>query len=498
MEQEQIRRVYNLPPVFLATTYEEAELMMKQFTQFYRLTAGSPGPVGFDTEITSNFITKEQRRQEVSLIQVATQDVCLLFQIYNIMGVKQKLNVPFPPRLKTFLEDPDQLLCGVGVKGDASWLRQDYNVHCGGLVDLSDMAAARNIPQGSLAALDEMFGRPGREVIKTKKILGWNWDKEVLKELWIWYAAKDAFSGVAIYQNMISGTPKSLLSQTKPENGMLMDAIQQKKIPLTEKGRVEFVLRTLTKAHGIGKSFSCEDMLATIVRGCAWLSSRSPKEQNLEARLYLQRLIRDVKIVPAEIPWGHSASGNVTLKAGSKIMIRDQRLSSLLRTREGLGVVKPFFNNRTLNKVVLSRKRYTTKPKSLKTQGDQDLRDLKMFMGFAHMWDQPRRLTGMVNEYQQANQRNQRSAATKKEKDTLKKSLGMDLAMSAMPSVQACLQADREESNMVWTQFMDRLLKRKVCILKGDQYMLEPALSSRLVVACNQEAPWILPPESAA
>lgn len=209
---------------------------------FYRSTKGSPGPVGFDTETTSSFITKVRGRQEVSLIQLATQDVCLFFQIYNIMGLKQRMTLPFPPRLKAFLEDPNQLMCGVGTNGDSACLRKDYGILCKGLVELSKMTAKKKKSLKSLAALDGVYGRPGREVYKTKKILSWNWDKEVLQERWIWYAAKDAFAGVAIYENLISGTPKPAPVE------------DHRLVPLTEEEeRTVQALSALTKAHGIGK-----------------------------------------------------------------------------------------------------------------------------------------------------------------------------------------------------------------------------------------------------
>jgi len=223
---------------------------MEIFMDFYQFTKGSPGPVGFDTKATSNVNIEERRRQEVSLIQLATQDICLLFQIYNIMGLKQKLTLPFPPRLKAFLEDPGQLMCGVGTHGDSVWLLRAYGIRCDGLVELSKIAVQRNIPLKTLATLDEVYGRPGREVFKTKSILSRNWDKEVLREEWIWYAAKDAFAGVAIFENLISGTPKPV-----QDEGTSMETIKQdhQTPPAKEEERAERILRALTFVHGIGK-----------------------------------------------------------------------------------------------------------------------------------------------------------------------------------------------------------------------------------------------------
>jgi len=241
MAEGKIQRVKNLPPIFLASTYQDAEMMMQLFTEYYQATKGDcgPGPVGLDTETTTTFITKVQ--QEVSLIQIATQEVCLLFQIYNILGVKQKKKIRFPPRLKAFLEDPKQLMCGVGIVGDAQGLRKDYGVNCQGIVELSQMATERRILGTSLADLDGMYGRPGREVIKTRKILGWNWDREPLDPKCIWYAAKDAFAGVAIYENMLAG-------QLKPDYQTFAQ-----RFPMTEEETAEEILEVLGKICGKGK-----------------------------------------------------------------------------------------------------------------------------------------------------------------------------------------------------------------------------------------------------
>ena len=97
---------------------------------------------------------------------------------------------------------------GSTIQGDAQGLRDSYRIACAGVISLEDMATKRNILARSLADLDAMFGRPGREVIKTKALLGWDWDSTKLDPRWVWYAAKDAFAGLAIYENMLANNIK--------------------------------------------------------------------------------------------------------------------------------------------------------------------------------------------------------------------------------------------------------------------------------------------------
>jgi len=201
MEEAKVTRVRVIPPVFLASTSVQADQAMELFTEYYKTVGNGagPGPVGFDTETTTGFLPRTG--SGVSLVQIATQDLCVMFQVYRITNNNKRPEL-FPRRLKQFLEDPKQLLTGVSASGDARLLKQSYDVNCTGVVNLEDMAKEKKILARSLQQLDSMFGRPGREVIKTRALLGWDWDRETLDPKWVWYAAKDAFAGVAIYENL--------------------------------------------------------------------------------------------------------------------------------------------------------------------------------------------------------------------------------------------------------------------------------------------------------
>jgi hypothetical protein len=242
-----IRRVRQYPPVFLIGTYEQAELAMQIFTEYYQLTTEGLGYVGFDTETECHWDNPAAQRDEVSIIQMASQDVCLLFQINRIINVTRR---PFPPRLKAFLEDPSHLKLGVGAKRDAKDLDRVFKLKCDGVVDLEVMALEKNVLERSLQDLDEKYGRPGREVYKTHAMLRWKWNAEELQPQWVWYAAKDAFAGIAIYENMVADRVKDTFKPYEERFPMTDDELKKDIMNFLEramggKGRVSPSLFTL-------------------------------------------------------------------------------------------------------------------------------------------------------------------------------------------------------------------------------------------------------------
>lgn len=230
-----IRRVRQYPPVFLIGTYEHAELAMQIFTEYYQLTTEGLGYVGFDTETECHWDNPAAQRDEVSIIQMASQDVCLLFQINRIINITRS---PFPPRLKAFLEDPSHLKLGVGAKRDAKDLDRIFKLKCDGVVDLEVMALEKNVLERSLQDLDEKYGRPGREVYKTHAMLRWKWNAEELQPQWVWYAAKDAFAGIAIYENMVANQVKDTF---KP---------YEERFPMTDDELKKDIMNFLERAMG--------------------------------------------------------------------------------------------------------------------------------------------------------------------------------------------------------------------------------------------------------
>ncbi|KAF9558054.1 hypothetical protein EC968_007304 [Mortierella alpina] len=377
MEEAQVRRLRQLPPVFVADTYEHAEIMMQLFEEYYHTTKGSPGPVGFDTETTSNFL--QSYHPSPSLIQIASQDVCLFFQIHRIIqgGAKGQPS-PFPPRLKRFLEDPEQLKAGVAAGNDAKELRQAYGVQCAGIINLETMAKEHKILAGSLADLDAMFGRPGREVIKTKKMLGWNWDSPNLNPTWVWYAAKDAFAGVAIYENMLSN---------KLKEGYIP---YEQQFPMTDSETAADICTFLEKSVGKSKKVTLGSLESTVAKSYSRFHKiYQPQDRSMHAKKYIKMLLDDGRVV------SHSTEPLSDLDKNALVSLAGRSISSMLRTPDGAAIVSKYFKDRQVDVSTLSPTGIT-----LPKEGeDEETTDMRLFLELASLWDQPRKLATLVSVY---------------------------------------------------------------------------------------------------
>lgn len=475
MEEAKVRRVRGLPPVFLASTTEQAEIAMELFTEYYKTVNGStgPGPVGFDTETTTGFVPRTGNG--VSLIQFATDDVCLMFQVYRITRSNTRPDL-FPSRLKRFLEDPEQLLVGVAAGGDAKFLKQSYGVRCAGIVNLEVLARERNVLARSLAQLDSMFGRTGREVVKTKALLGWNWDRETLESQWVWYAAKDAFSGVAIYNNMLNNNYKP---------GYIPYDVRY---PMTEEEQeadiYEYIWRYM---GGKGTSATVGILKRVIDEGYSRFHKLyQPTERAEKTDMYLRKLIVDGRLTLASGKDIADLRGP-ELDIDEKVRIPGRQLAVMLTTPEGVAVLSPYFNNRTVD-VSTIRKRGVSIPEIEYPleRGDQDMIDLRQFLDIAWMWNRPRRLPHLASTYttlwNAAADRIKRNYDVEVDKFFKLTAEGMDAKdeNEAVTKKTVCM--------LYWNGLVDRLVARGVLRREESIWMVNPEIEAKCLAAVPEGA----------
>ncbi|KAG0305107.1 chorismate mutase aro7 [Dissophora globulifera] len=453
MEEGGVARVREYPPVFLSSTLVQAEHALELFVEYYRTIGGKPGPVGFDTETTTGFVPRTG--SGVSLIQIATQDVCLMFQIYRITSNNKAPDL-FPPRLKAFLEDPEQLLVGVAAAGDARDLRQSYNVHCAGVVNLEAMAKERRILARSLADLDAMFGRPGREIIKTKALLGWNWDRNVLDSRWVWYAAKDAFAGLAIFENML---------HNKTKEGYLP---YEQRHPMSESELAADIYLFLTRSIG-DKELTVGMIESTIAASYPrFRKVYQPEDRTEHAKRLVDILLRDGRIQSTR-------NGDpVPLTSKDEVFKIGKPLSSLLVTSRGLDIIRPFFNAACLDLDTLPAKGISLPEiRNLAEESDQDVMDLRLFMELAWVWDKPRTSEAVVAIYATV----KADARAKRDRTWSKLSGYERISRQASSSIDT---PDEGEVSRFIDGFLDRLRSRGLLLLQ--QHTWEVALALRDVL----------------
>ncbi|RHZ76811.1 hypothetical protein Glove_192g17 [Diversispora epigaea] len=195
LDREKIPKVRLNPPVYQLSTKSFADTCFKILNS---KPTWHPGHVGFDTETT---VYRQACPRVVSMIQIATREICFLFQVYRITQGDSK---KFPKLLQQFLDDKKILKVGVNAKHDADWLNSSYKITCKGIVNIEDIAKDRGYSARSLSELTAMFGDTGLVLKKTKKILKWNFDALKLDPELILYASSDAFAGIQVYENILA------------------------------------------------------------------------------------------------------------------------------------------------------------------------------------------------------------------------------------------------------------------------------------------------------
>ncbi|NLJ43100.1 MAG: 3'-5' exonuclease domain-containing protein 2 [Bacteroidales bacterium] len=149
-----------------------------------------PGILGFDTETKPSF--RKGRKNNVSLIQLATEDLACLIRI-NKIGI--------PPELAAILSDPGVIKAGVAVHDDIKYLRKVKGFSPSGFIDLQKFVKDYGIENSGLKKLTAII--LGFRISKRQQVT--DWEAEKLSEAQLIYAATDAWVCQKIYKKLING-----------------------------------------------------------------------------------------------------------------------------------------------------------------------------------------------------------------------------------------------------------------------------------------------------
>jgi ribonuclease D len=133
---------------------------------------------GFDTETQPSF--KKGKNNPPSLLQLATRDVVLIFQISKNF---------FPEILQTILSDPNRIKAGVAVRDDILGLKRLNDFSEAGFFDIGEISKAIGLHTNGLRnlAVNLLGFRISKSCQKS------NWGKKRLTKQQIVYAATDAW-----------------------------------------------------------------------------------------------------------------------------------------------------------------------------------------------------------------------------------------------------------------------------------------------------------------
>ena len=144
--------------------------------------------LGFDTETRPSFSKGEF--YPVSILQLATEDCSYIFRLARLASVEE---------LFKLLSNTNIIKAGVAIHDDVKALQKLHPFSPEGFVDLSKEAEKKGFTSLGLRALTAIF--LGKRLSKAAKIT--NWDRPVLSEAQLSYAAKDAHVGLQIYHKIM-------------------------------------------------------------------------------------------------------------------------------------------------------------------------------------------------------------------------------------------------------------------------------------------------------
>lgn len=141
--------------------------------------------LGVDTETRPSFHKGEQHK--VSLLQVASHDICFLFRL-NLIGLT--------PSIIKLLENRQVPMIGLSWHDDLLALHRRGNFTPGYFIDLQDVVPKFGIEDLSLQKLyANVFGQ---KISKRQQLS--NWDADVLSDKQKIYAATDAWACIKLYE----------------------------------------------------------------------------------------------------------------------------------------------------------------------------------------------------------------------------------------------------------------------------------------------------------
>ena len=146
--------------------------------------------LGFDTESRPTF--RKGATIHVSLIQIATEDICFLFRIRKISDISP---------LKEIIESEKILKIGLSLHDDFNIMSHDHNFQPKGFVDLQKIVPEYNFGNTSLQKIYAILF--DERITKSQQLS--NWDAEELSDAQLRYAAIDAWACIRIYKKLRLG-----------------------------------------------------------------------------------------------------------------------------------------------------------------------------------------------------------------------------------------------------------------------------------------------------
>ncbi|KAF9969713.1 hypothetical protein BGZ73_007806 [Actinomortierella ambigua] len=284
------RQVFNGPNIHIVDTPKRCADALTLIQEYYKALRGKVGPVGLDSETTVYRTWDSSINNRTSILQIATEDVCLIVQLYYMTNQGKNLS-RIPNNLREFLEDPKQLKVGVGIASDADDLQRSYGLKVSGVVDLAQLARKKgHTPESmSLEDLDYKFGAEDWAVVKTDDIYHWDFDQQMLHRDAIWYSGIDALSCRAIYDNLMQGRFRSTYVPW------------EKRFPMTPQQEYQDIIQFLHFKIRSNRVYPTESIKILLTKSYPRLKQiHAPVKLAELADIYISKLLKDGILVVDE------------------------------------------------------------------------------------------------------------------------------------------------------------------------------------------------------
>ena len=163
--------------ILTVTTPEEADRAVDYLLNFQM--------VGFDTETRPSF--KKGHYYKVALMQIATEDTCVLFRL-NLIDI--------PKSLETFLKSELILKIGLSLRDDFGAIRKRVDIEPANFLDLQAYVGQFGIEDASLQKIYAILFE--KRISKGQRLT--NWEASTLTEAQKKYASLDAWACLRIYK----------------------------------------------------------------------------------------------------------------------------------------------------------------------------------------------------------------------------------------------------------------------------------------------------------
>jgi ribonuclease D len=143
--------------------------------------------LGFDTETRPAF--RKGVINEVALLQFATEEKAFIFRL-NKTGL--------PPSLASLMADPEIIKAGAAIRDDIRSLQRLARFRPAGFVELQELVKEHNIRDSGLRKMAGIV--MGIQISKSQQVT--NWERQVLTDAQLVYAATDAWVCYEIYRRL--------------------------------------------------------------------------------------------------------------------------------------------------------------------------------------------------------------------------------------------------------------------------------------------------------